>query len=341
MTGSGPGTQECERYLVTLRRELGSRGVRCDLRDGAGQLRLWVYCPGEVTAGDEPLDGVAVARVGGEWWYCWPQVTPICAVTAVAEAAVAIMSELGLGDGDDGGGDVADLGVWRSLRRARMEIFGLGVPGLASGGAAAGPHRGRAGHLVRDWPGGSGSPQGGGGPLEAVAAELAIAGFEVDVVDLWSDGRPAVLAVTSPATGACAEVTAHGAELELRCSAGGTAGLIAGRVAAVLAVSANDDRRGGRPAAEGPRAGTGQRGVLLARLRAELARLGVRASPQPGGRSLGIWPGLYAGLSHDGARYGWTANGTVRTHAVCDAHGAARRIAAHRDRLAGLGGWLV
>ena len=87
-------------------------------------------------------------------------------------------------------------------------------------------------------PGGSGQPCGlTGGPLPAIAAELAIAGFEVDVVDRWSDGRPAVLAVTSPATGACAEVTAHGNELELRCHNGpadGTPRLITAQVTAVL-----------------------------------------------------------------------------------------------------------
>jgi hypothetical protein len=37
-----------------------------------------------------------------------------------------------------------------------------------------------------------------GGLLPVIAAELAIAGFEVDVVDRWSDGRPAVLAGSSP-----------------------------------------------------------------------------------------------------------------------------------------------
>ena len=185
-----------------------------------------------------------------------------------------------------------------------------------------------------------------GGPLRAVAAELAIAGFVVDVVDRWSDGQPGVLAVSSPATGACAEVTAHGTELELRCwsGPGDVAGLITAQVAAVLTASAGDDTPGRPLAAVGwpAEADPGERRVLLARLRAELAGLGVRASPQPGGQSLGIWPGLYAGVSQDGTRYGWTAEGGIRTHPAGDVDGAARRIAACRDMLAGgARGWLV
>ncbi len=52
-----------------------------------------------------------------------------------------------------------------------------------------------------------------------------------------------------PATGACAEVTAHGTELELRCHSGpadGAAGLITVQVAAVLTASAGDGA-GGSP----------------------------------------------------------------------------------------------
>jgi len=156
-----------------------------------------------------------------------------------------------------------------------------------------------------------------------------------------------VLAVTSPATGACAEVTAHGTELELRCHsgpAGGAAGLITAQVAAVLTASAGGGAGGAPPAAAGqqPEASPVQRLVLLAQLRAELAGLGVRASPQPGGRSLGIWPGLYAGLSQDGTRYGWTAEGGIRTHPCDDAEGAARRIRGMprhaRRRCAGVAG---
>jgi hypothetical protein len=86
---------------------------------------------------------------------------------------------------------------------------------------------------------------------------------------------------------------------------------------APLAVNGASGPRAGAPpdaGAQQPDAGTGHRRVLLAHLRAELAGLGVRASPQAGERSLGIWPGLYAGLSQDGDRYGWPAEGGIRTH---------------------------
>jgi hypothetical protein len=151
-------------------------------------------------------------------------------------------------------------------------------------------------------------------------------------VDRWSDGRPSVLAVTSPVTGARAEVTAHGMELELGCwdgPPGDGHGRITAQVTAVLAAGGGE----GGAAAEQVTATPGERRVLLACLRDQLARLGVRASLQPGGQSLGIWPGLYAGVSQDGTRYGWTAGGGVRTHPADDPDGAARRIAARHDML--------
>jgi len=328
---------------MTLRGELASRGVTCDLRDGR-QQRLPVWYPGDSTA-DEPFDSVAVAFMRGEWWYCWPEIMPISPVAPVSRAAQAIIRELRLGDS---AGEVADLAAWRVQRQARLEGFEPRPPGaalarleaahgLAPGGGCqpAAPHGQGADGAAADGT----MPSGGqsGGPLYAVAAELAIAGFGVDVVDRWSDGRPAVLAVTSPATGACAEVTAHGTELELRCWTGssGAAGLITAQVTAVLTAGAGDDMPGGSVAAwRLADAGPEERRVLLARLQAGLAELGVRASPQPGGQSLWIWPGLYAGVSQDGTRYGWTAQGGIDTHPASDAGGAARRIAACRGMLA-------
>jgi hypothetical protein len=119
--------------------------------------------------------------------------------------------------------------------------------------------------------------------------------------------------------------------------------LITAQVTAVLTASARNDTPGRAVTAEQqPKAGTGERRVLLAHMQAELAGLGVRASPQPGGRSLGIWPGLYVGVSQDASRYGWTAEGEIRTHPAGDVDGAARRIAACRDMLAGgARGWLA
>jgi hypothetical protein len=183
-----------------------------------------------------------------------------------------------------------------------------------------------------------------GGRLQVVAADLAVAGFGVDVVDRWGDGQPGVLAVTSRPTGACAEVAAYGAELELRCSSGpgDAAGLVTARVCAVLAADAADDAPGGLPGVMTGQRAAERRALLVVILRAELAVLGVRAWPQPGGQSLGIWPGLFAGVSQDAAWYGWTTGTTaVCTHPAGDAGGAARRIARHGDVLAGGGGRLA
>jgi hypothetical protein len=342
--------QSSGQHLITLRGELASRGVHSELQNGGGQLRLRVSSPGQSIDADEPTDAVIVARIGGEWWFCWPQLTPVMPVTTVPRAAEAIISELGLGGaGTAEGAEIEDLAAWRMLRQAREGIFHPYAPDSASPGGAAGgrapgrlcPAPGtngrRAGHAG---PGGSGLWCGAGGdPLRTVAADLAIAGFEVDVIDRWSDGRPAVLAVTSPATGACAEVTAYGMELELRfhSAPAGAAGLITAQVTAVLTAGEGDDLAGGPLAAavRRPDARTDERRVLLAHLHAGLAGLGMRASQQPSGQSLEIWPGLYAGVSRDGTRYGWTAEGSVRTHPAGDVDGAARRIAACRDMLAG------
>lgn len=348
----------CEQHLIALRDELARRGVRCELDDRGIWPRLRIYCPGE-TPGADFDNNVVAAPISGQWCYCWPSAMPIGPVTCLTQAAEIIIDELGVGNKDEGERtNVASLAVSRMLRHARLEISRPPVPagptagrGLPAGNVrpSVGLHGGQAaGPAVSAGPGGSGQPCGlTGGPLPAIAAELAIAGFEVDVVDRWSDGRPAVLAVTSLATGACAEVTAHGNELELRCHNGpadGTPGLITAQVTAVLTASAEGGADGAPPGAgaQQPDAGTGHRRMLLAHLRAELAGLGVRASPQPGERSLGIWPGLYAGLSQDGDRYGWTAEGGIRTHPCYDVEGAARRIAECRDMLTGgAQGWLA
>jgi len=345
-----------EQHLIALRDELARRGVRCELDDRGIWPRLRIYCPGEIPGADFD-NNVVSAPISGQWCYWWPSAAPIGPVTHLTQAAETIIDELGIddGEGDDGGTGVTSLAVSRMLRQARLEISRPPVPAgptrLPAGGIcpSAGQHGRQAeGPAVSAGPGGSGPPRGlTSGPLPAIAAELAIAGFEIDVVDRWSDGRPAALAVTSPATGACAEVTAHGTELELRCHSGpadGTPGLITAQVTAVLTASSGNVTGGAAPgaAAQHPETGTGKRRTLLAHLRAELAGLGVRASPQPGGRSLGIWPGLYAALSQDGTQYGWTAEGGIRTHPCGDAEGAARRIAECRDMLAGgARGWLA
>jgi hypothetical protein len=332
-----------KQHLIALRNELARRGARCELNDRSIWPRLRIYCPGE-TADAEFDNNVVAAPVSDQWCYCWPSATPISPVSRLAQAAETILDELGIGREDEDT-NVACLATQRMLRQAGPGTSRLPAPAprpqvrrrraaWAAGTAclSAGRNRGPAG---RDGP----LCGPGGGPLPVIAAELAIAGFGVDVVDHWSDGRPAVLAVTSPATGACAEVTAHGTELELRCHGGpgdGAAGLMTAQVTAVLTASAANGPGCAPPAAsQQPEASPVQRLVLLAQLRAELGGLGVRASPQPGGRSLGIWPGLYAGLSRDGNRYGWTAEGGIRTHPCDDAEGAARRIAACRDMLAG------
>jgi hypothetical protein len=274
MTESVPGMPPGEQHLMTLRGELVRRGVSCDLQDVGGEQGLAVWCPGQSTAADEHIDSVAVSFIRGGWWYCWPQVTPISPVARVSRAAEAIISELSLGGGDTGeAGEVADLAVRRMLRQARLDIFRPQAPGAASARLAAvdgpapgggcqpaGPHGRRAG-VIR--PDGTMPP---GGPLQAAAAGLAIAGFGVDVADRRGDGQPAVLAVTSPVTGASAEVTAHGAELELRCWSGPTSGgLITAQVTAVLTASARDDTPGGPLTAQRqPKTGPGERRVPLA-----------------------------------------------------------------------------
>jgi len=283
-----------------------------------------------------------VTRFRGEWWYGWPEVVPVCAVTPVARAAQAIISELTLGDTSQAGDAViTDLAVRRKLRQAAQGVFRPNTlspaPGLAPGPGRPPDSTHPPVVIAGSTSAVSGLPGGPAGDrLAGAGAELAIAGFQVEVVDRWSDGGPAVLAVTSPVTGARAEVTAHGMELELRCWGGPPGeghGRIIAQVTAVLAAGGGE----GGAAAEQVTATPGERRVLLACLRDQLAGLGVRASPQPGGQSLGIWPGLYAGVSQDGTRYGWTTGGGVRTHPADDPDGAARRIAARHDMLTGGG----
>jgi hypothetical protein len=276
MTEPVPGMPRGEQHLMTLRSEPARRGVTCDLQVVGGQRRLPVWCPGQGTVADEPFDTVAVSFIRGQLWYCWPQLTPISPVTPVSRPAEAIISELGLGGGTGEAGKIADLGAWRMLRQARLDIFRPYGPGAASarpaaahdpgpgcGRQPAGPHGGRADVTG---PGGFMPPGGqAGGPLQAVAAELALAGFGVDVAGRRGDGQPAVLAVTSRVTGACAEVTAHGAELELRCWSGPASdGLITAQVTAVLTASTGDDTPGGLlSAGRQPGTGRGERRVLL------------------------------------------------------------------------------
>jgi hypothetical protein len=348
MTGAAPGRQATEQLLITLRGELASRGVNSGLQDDGGQPSLGVYYPSEGTGASDLFDSVIVTRFRGEWWYGWPEVVPICAVTPVGRAAQTIISELTLGDTSQAGDAViTDLDVWRKLRQAAQDVFRPNTPGPAPAGLAPGPARPPDSTcppaVIADSTPAARGLDRAGDRLAGVAAELAIAGFQVNVVDRWSDGRPSVLAVTSPVTGARAEVTAHGTELELRCWGGppGDAhGRITAQVTAVLSAGGGEGGAAGTPAvtaAEDVTASPGERRALLAHLRDRLAGLGVRASPQPGGQSLEIWFGLYAGVSQDGTRYGWTTGGGVRTHPADDPDGAARRIAARRDMLTGGG----
>jgi len=117
MIGPVPSRQAAEQFLSALQAELSGLGVSCDLRDDGGQLRLGVFFDDE--AGGDLFDNVAVARFHGAWWYCWPQMTPICAVGSVTGAAQAILGELDVRDEDDVA-DVADLNVFRVLRLARL-----------------------------------------------------------------------------------------------------------------------------------------------------------------------------------------------------------------------------
>src|ERR1022692_2252633 len=118
MSDLEPGRQQGGQHLMTLRGELARRGVTCDLRDGGGQVRLPVWCPGASTA-DEPLDSVAVAFLRGEGGDCWPPVTPISPVAPVSRAAETIISELRLGAGPGKGVDAESLLPSRMLRQAR------------------------------------------------------------------------------------------------------------------------------------------------------------------------------------------------------------------------------
>ena len=79
--------------------------------------------------------------------------------------------------------------------------------------------------------------------------------------------------------------------------------------------------------------------LLLTRLQKELLRLGVSPWLQPSGQSLGIWMGLYAGVSADGTRYGWNCSHVASEIATCpvdDVVGAARAIALRHDELRGI-----
>ena len=123
MIDSEPGRAPSGLYIIALLGELTSRGVSCDVQGGAEKPHLRIYFPAEITAAKEPIDGVSVGRIGGEWWSCSPQVMPVCPVTPVARAAETVVNDLGLGEVDSGaGGDVADLAVWRMLREARLDI---------------------------------------------------------------------------------------------------------------------------------------------------------------------------------------------------------------------------
>jgi len=69
-----------EQHLITLRDELGRRGVRCELDDRGIWPRLRVYCPGE-TPGADFDNNVVAASIGGQWCYWWPT-APLWGTTA-------------------------------------------------------------------------------------------------------------------------------------------------------------------------------------------------------------------------------------------------------------------
>jgi len=104
------------------------------------------------------------------------------------------------------------------------------------------------------------------GTLSAIAAALAIAGFEVGVDARWSDGQPAVLAITSLATGACAEGTVYGTELVLRWHSD-PADLKTAQVTAILTARAGNSVGA---EAQHPGAGPAHRRTLFALPRTEL-----------------------------------------------------------------------
>ncbi len=78
---------------------------------------------------------------------------------------------------------------------------------------------------------------------------------------------------------------------------------------------------------------------LLARLQAELAHLGVKSWLQPSGRCLGVWVGLYVGVSADGTRYGWNCSrvpSEIATFPVSDVESAAKQIVWRYEELRGI-----
>jgi hypothetical protein len=87
-----------ELYLILLRRELGRRGVACDLQDCSGEMQLRIYRQGAIPAVKEPVGIVCLAYIDGGWWCCWPHAMVICPISPFNRAAEAIISELGTGD---------------------------------------------------------------------------------------------------------------------------------------------------------------------------------------------------------------------------------------------------
>lgn len=101
--------------------------MRCALDDRGIWHQLRLYCPGETPSADFD-NNVVTAPIGGQWCYRWPSATPIDPVARLTHAAEAIINELGIDHGEDGGTNVASLAVSRMLRQARLEISRPPVP---------------------------------------------------------------------------------------------------------------------------------------------------------------------------------------------------------------------
>jgi len=102
----------------------------------------------------------------------------------------------------------------------------------------------------------------------------ATGGWRGTAVERLSDGRPAILAVTSPVTEARAEVAEHGTELEMRCwsrSPKLVAGGITALVSAALAAALETGEPGPPDASPAGCASANER-------REQLARLGISVS---------------------------------------------------------------
>jgi hypothetical protein len=129
MTEQGPRMDLDVWYLTALRGELTGRGMRCELADHGITPRLRVYPPGETGSGEEFDNNIVAVPFGGGWFYCWPWAEPIGPVTRPAQAAQAILADLGLGGDDSDEADVLPLTARRMLERARHSVFPAPTPG--------------------------------------------------------------------------------------------------------------------------------------------------------------------------------------------------------------------